>query len=63
MTIFFNLAGEQPLLMVPEIDGMFNVTNTYRRDSDIIRRVNDIEGKFLSSIEIILKLEFLPVWT
>ena len=23
---------------------MFNLTNTYRRDSDIVRRVNDIES-------------------
>ena len=36
--------GEQTLLMTEELDSAFNLTTTYRRDSDVTRHYGDIEN-------------------
>ena len=36
--------GDQTLLMTEDLDGAFNLTSTYRRDSDVTRHFGDIEN-------------------
>ena len=40
----------QPEIMTEDIDGAFNLTNTYRRDSDVTRRFGDIERMVIFKI-------------